>query len=698
MPSTLTISLPDFASDRWISIPREHRNEIRALLDHFAAAPTRRVTEWLKRTAPDFGLTYPTMRRKYYDLRNSGGDWTTLIDERKLPREHRCATRSPRFIAYLLELVGTYKRNNAAAFRELRRRWRVRDQIIPGYEDWQGWPRIPEGWTDRNLQRIVAREMPKAVRQSIRVGTSSKTNPFLPTTLGTRVGLWPGAVIQLDDQWHDNWVTIGSGKSLQLCRVLELGALDLFSAHRFHWGAKPRRRRDDGTMENIAGRDARFFLAGLAHQFGYAPQGTMLMVEHETMAIAEDLERVLYDATRGMLRVDRQPIEGKQAALSGYWSGSEGGNFRAKACIESTHNLIRNDLAALPMQTGSYSSGIQGPVTTDRQVAYITRILREVARRAPHRLDLLQLPTIDFHTQFYPFLVDYYQFGLAMRTDHDLEGWATLGHRVLEYTTAPGSDHFISEEAFLALGEATRAIITEESRREPAKWTRRRNLSPLEVWNRRPQFHPLGAPVICEMLTRDLAREVTAARGYLTFQDDEFAPDPLVYESRYISGPRAGREIGHGEKVLMFANPFDDATAIAVDAKERFLGELPLYKRVMPVAPDAFGSTAPFDQRPDIRNPDLTKAAGRKHQRIADLLAGTRHQHAETVQQARDLREHNRQIADPRHPITPEEVAEHRAEQRQHRRTEADRDLAEEALAATPRTWDDAPDLTDLDF
>jgi hypothetical protein len=68
---------------------------------------------------------------------------------------------------------------------------------------------------------------------------------------------------------------------------------------------------------------------------GYSPRGTMLMLEHGTAALREDVERILYDASGGLIRCDRQPIEGKQQALTQYWGGTEGGNFRAKASLES---------------------------------------------------------------------------------------------------------------------------------------------------------------------------------------------------------------------------------------------------------------------------------------------------------------------------------------------------------------------------
>ena len=359
MPSI--IQLPDYNSHAWESIPGSHRAEIKALMNLFTEVPEKGLTRWLQSAANQMGIAYSTLRRHYDNVANNGGDWTMLIDKRKVPvlRAECARAKQPHFEAYVVKLVEKNQRKTTPAFRHLRQQWNSRQKPIPGYEDWAGWPQIPVGWTDRNLTRITQRATNIARLTSIRVGTSSKTNPFLPTVLTTRANLWPGAVIQLDDVWHTNFVTLG--KKRDVVRVLELGALDLFSACRFHFGAKPRRKRENGSWETIGGPDMRLFLAGMFHRTGYSPQGTMLMSEHNTAKVSEDIARALYDATHGMIRVDYQPIEGKQAALSGFWSGTEGGNFRAKACLESTHNLIHNDLAALALQTGHVSHGLAGP-------------------------------------------------------------------------------------------------------------------------------------------------------------------------------------------------------------------------------------------------------------------------------------------------------------------------------------------------
>jgi hypothetical protein len=682
----MKLTLIDYGSHEWETLSAPLRTEIEDWIHALSAPPpTRGIGKWLTEIGESMGASYATARRKYDALVRSNWNWTVIIDKRSTAQETviRDGTGSLVFRAHVVTLVGKYKRNSAAAFRALRTDWKRRVKVIPGYEGWPGWPAIPYGWSNRNLLRILKEETNRARLASIRIGTSSKTNPFLPIVHTTRVGLHHGAVIQVDDVRHDNIVTLGKNRSL--VRVNELGALDLLSGHRYQWGAKPRRRRANETWEDIQGKDMRLFTAGLFHRWGYSPQGTMIMSEHNTAKVSEAVAKILYDATGGLVRVDYQPIEGKQAALTGYWPGTEGGNFRAKACLESLHNLIHNDLAALAMQTGSPSSGLQGPVTTERIVSYIAKIIQDVLKNNPERIHLLKLPTLDFHTQFIPFLMDYYHFGLAMRTDHHMEGWERLNYVITEYTALPGSDQWLSEQEFLKLPETSQAIIHAAARSEPARWTQRRNLSPLEVWDQRPRFNPIAPITVCDIIGEDMAREATAFRGFIEFDDQELSPDTLIYTARYATGPERGREIPHGQKVKLFANPFDDATAFVIDARGAYLGQLPLYKRACPINADAFYTDAPFEDRPQIRSQELIRAAGEKHQRIATMLEPDRINHREEVQEAKDLRAHNRRVINGE-PITPDEIhqAHVAAGQQAHRTAAANRLQAH----GNPRDWD----------
>jgi hypothetical protein len=341
--------------------------------------------------------------------------------------------------------------------------------------------------------------------------------------------------------------------------------------------------------------------------------------------------------------------------LTQYWGGTEGGNFRAKASLESIHNRIHNDLANLSLQTGKDAGS--RPVTTDRQLQYITGILKSIAKVAPERLDLLKLPALDFHTQFIPLLQDYYTHGLNNRTDHALQGWAELGHLVTEYTTLPGSEQFLSAAQFLALPDDSQAIISGAAKSDPQTWTRKRNLSPAEVW--KPALGSmLKLPdyILGDILSQDLAREEKVKGSFFKFRDQGTTDIEHIYEARIYTPEGAVRELPHGEKFQVFANPFSPRWLQVHNARGQYLGKCELYKRVQPLNLDAFHDANPWEERTSIRSAELNRAAGDKHARIAEQHEGMRHRHTERVTTSQDLREFNRKVIAGA-PVTDAEIA-----------------------------------------
>lgn len=633
---------PDPDSNTFADLPIDLRKEVKDWLRAFEQVDSwHNIGQAIARVASRMGVSVPTARRKYDALRTSNGDWKAIVPGNRMPKaDSNTRTGNREFRNYITALAERHHRNSLAAYRKFLEQWNAREPI-PAYEDFPGWPRAP--FSKRTFYRILAAETDARRLRSIRVSTSSKSGADLAQVFTTRVGLYPGAVYQIDDVWHDNFVTLGMNPNP--VRVLELGALDLFSGCRFAWGCKPRIKKADGSgMENLKEREMRFFLAGLLWDHGIHPQGTRLMVEHGTAAIRADVAELLESSGLG-ISIDRQPIEGRQAALTGYWPGTEGGNFRAKAHLESIHNLIHNDLGHLLFQTGSHSSGIAAPVTTDRQIQYIARILRSVLEKCPHRADLLRLPTLDFHSQFLPYLNDYYRIGLNGRTDHQLEGWAKLGFQTTEYTLAPGSGQYLTSGQYLALPESTQAMLREAARYDAANYTRKRNLSPQEVWDSgRKDLRRAPAPLICDILGKDLGREVTVRGSYIRFRDQDISPEELIYQARAHLLTGAQRELRDGEKFLAFANPFSLSDLFLLDGRDRYYGICRLEQRV--TATDRTG---------------LTTAAGEKAHRNAEILQPLRNRHAEAVQEAQRLREHNQRVISG-DPITDEEIAAARSE------------------------------------
>jgi hypothetical protein len=668
----LTLIQPAPDCPQFGDLAMEVRDEVRRWMWAFQEIGiSKPIGGSLARIARALSVSPKTARRKYDALRKSGGHWTAFLDNRKVGgAAAEARTQDKEFLTFLATLAEKYQRKSAPAIKALHRAWAART-TIPGYNDFPGWPATPEGWSNRNLARLIKEACDARHLASIRVSTSSKTRAgsMLPQVFTTRVGLWPGAVIQLDDVWHDNFVSVG--KDRRTTRVLELGALDLFSGCRFHWGAKPRMPKADGSgMENLKEREMRFFLAAILWNFGYSPRGTRFMAEHGTAAIREDIARILSDATGGLIEVRRQPIEGKQKALTGFWNGSEGGNFRAKAALESVHNLIHNELSFLSLQTGLNPD--ERPVTTDIQLSYIARVMREVIAKVPHRAELLRLPALDFHSQFLPFLNDYYEFGLNGRTDHDLEGWAKLGFKTTEYTTVPGSGHYLSREQFLALPPASQAVIRAAAQADPKAWTNKRNLSPREIWTPAvPDMRRIPAHVVCDILSRDLARELKVEGSYLRFEDIDISPEALIYEAAVKTQHGVVKELPHGERYLCFANPFAPKQLFVCDAKGAMVGIAPLVKKIS-----------------GIDDAALAIEAGHKHARTAAILQPLRLRHEEAVAEAQDLRAHNARVVSGK-PVTDEEIAAARSEAgRKGQRTTAANRLQQRGKAVD---WDAVP-------
>ena len=151
----------------------------------------------------------------------------------------------------------------------------------------------------------------------------------------------------------------------------------------------------------------------------------------------------------------------------------------------------------------------------------------------------------------------------------------------------------------------------------------------------------------------------------MEFEDQQISPDGLIYTARYAAGPNRGREIPHGEKIKLFANPFEDGSAFVMDARGVYQGQLPLYKKACAINPDAFFTDAPFESRPQIKSADLIAAAREKHERNAATLEPDRINMREAVQDARDMRTHNKRVLNG-DPVTPEEIREHRTDARRH--------------------------------
>lgn len=614
------------------ALPAAVRAEVDAWVREFEGA-SRPLTKAFADIAGRMSCDATTVRRKFYAWTKSGQDFRSLINRAKIPERRNLPAE---FIEFWRSLCERNQRKCKPAHRALVAAWRS-GAAIPGYEGTDQ-PRheIPAGWDYSNLMRYRPTKFELA---TMRQGTAF-AKAHAPQVFSTRVGLWPGSHYMFDDVWHDNKVMF-RGKPV---RAVEIGALDVFSGMRVSWGTKPRFEREDGTMDSVNEALMRFMLAGLLWQHGYDPErGTVLMAEHGSAAIRETIEKTLFDRSGGKIRVSRSGITGAHQSVAGMFKGKGGGNFRFKAALESSHNLIHNELAMLPGQTGMDVA--RRPEELSGMLKYSDDLMKAAALLPPQRRALLQFPLHDYFSHFLPLLGDVYDVINRRgedpdRFDHDLEGWEALGHTVVEYRLSAAAQQWIGPGEFLKLPEPERQALARFAQAAPEMYARTRKLSPREVWTaNRQRLRPVPAFVISEILGEDLGREVRTGNGYFEFSDADISAEPLLFEARVTDEQGRQCELRDREKYLVFCNPFAADQLFVHDARLGHIGVAQRVKRVSRLDPKA-----------------LAEAAKRAAERTNDLLVDVRKRHTAMTRERTEMLNHNADVIEGR-TMTPTERA-----------------------------------------
>jgi hypothetical protein len=167
----------------------------------------------------------------------------------------------------------------------------------------------------------------------------------------------------------------------------------------------------------------RFIVAATLHLDGYSPRGTVLVAEHGTAAIREEVERALREHSEGLITIERSGMQGA-AAHAGQYPGVQRGNPRMKASLESSNNLTHNTFGALAGQTGR--SVADRPEHLPALLVDNERWLKLYDRLSPAHQALVQFPLLEVN-QFMAVAHDLYG-QIESDPDHDLEGWIEAGN------------------------------------------------------------------------------------------------------------------------------------------------------------------------------------------------------------------------------------------------------------------------------
>lgn len=597
------------------------------------------------------GYSAESLLRKYYRYIDTG-DWRDVLDRAKAGPTHWNAdsvTGLPKdFIEFWKALCERNQRKNAPARRSLIRIWQTGRDLqgndykkIPGYPQWNPSQRttlnsqIPQGWSLANLQRHAPSKMELAVaRQGREAGAKFRRKVFT-----TRAGLAVGQFILFDDQEYDlrvNWP--GARGSM---RPLGLNALDLYSACCISVGFKPTLTDEEGTKKKLRERDMLWLVADVLCHKGFRAdeRGTTLIVEHGTAAIRRDFEERILAATAGKVTVDRSGLS--SVHMPGLFEGQSKGNPRFKAALESLFNLVRNEMAALPGQTGMDRQ--HAPTQLHGQDKYNTQLLKLARLLPPHRAALLRFPFLTWE-QFLEVTLDVYH-QINNRTEHELEGWEKCGHVVQDFfldfgnvcpdrvgppsaqDASAASGQWLSQSQWLAMEPQKRRAL------EPFVQAQCRKLSPQEVWNRDAgQLQKLGDHALPILLGPEFAIERAVRGGYITIEDRELDSEPIRFP--------AGANCRDGEKFLVYHSPLHADRLILTDSKGRYVGTLE--RQIVPCRADAQGV---------IR--ELGAARREESQRLAGVVT-----RAMPVAAAnRDMHRNNLEVVNGQ-PISPEEKSQ----------------------------------------
>lgn len=568
-----------------------------------------------------------SMQRYYYDWKNGKdnkagrqvappGSWLCFADARLVAVNRKgVRTADRRFRAHLALLLARHPQCATSAIHELWRAW-DEGRPIPGYEglNYRRGMTRPDGWSLENLLKKMPRARKLAiVRKGIRAAAAD-----LPQLRLSRIGAWPGAEYGIDDVWLDVEVTgYDEAGKLQIGRPLQLGVLDFFTGKRLSWGTKLRTKREDGTSVGLNSDELLWIICDLLGNIGYSPKGTVLVMEHGTAHLSDELKDKLFQITDGLVRVEEGSIQGTVQPGSVY-GGRGAGNPRRKAMLEEWHSILHNRMDGIATFTGH-----------DRNEPEKLWGIREYQKKLLKRSATLPAEQRELLIETAPSLADLSNMLINIvgeinhRTDHHLSDWAECG-----FTTLEASLDGKSWSRLDLMDPDMREVIKATAAVNP-KILRQRNLSPQEAWDLSTSLPEnrlirLSPAQIMQLLLAQKPKKLPQIKGgYITIEDHRTYHAKLLYESVVYTEEGLERELAIGPAYNYIFNPFNQDLYI-LDNRWLPIGVCHCTKKVSFV-----------DQAAKLR------ALGRVKHRLAEREAEARAIVAEDRAEQETIRQHN---------------------------------------------------------
>jgi hypothetical protein len=556
--STLALSPYDSETElqRYGRITVKARAKVDVWIEAFRTV-SRPVSRSLERIARDMRAAVPTVRTKWYAYQREG--WTALIDWRLVPDGEITLPAED------IEAFQTYclanKRKSAPGWREMISDWK--DGKIRTRQPVNPLTGLPSGWSYNNFMRQRPSDY---MLGRARVGVQA-ARKFRPQMLHTRAGTRVGQFYLWDDNVYDVKVNV-LGVHRTHCRPLGLTAQDLTSAFPLANGYKPSLTEElEAKKQALRKKDMAWFVAHVLLSRGYRKDeiGTTFLVENGTATLDEKWARHLQD-TLG-IRTEWAGID-QRPAMAGMFKGVARGSSNFKAWMESTFNLLRNEMAALPGPTGMDYD--HAPEESDALEANNRLMLAVMDSLPAWRRDEIRTRLMSWDT--FLLMAERAWDRISNRTDHDLEGWQQLGFVTTEWR-ADASLGWSPMQALLSLPAPAQAGITALIDSNPLL-SRARKLSPQEAFSRhadelhRPALWQLPLILPPDYYTE---RKLTA-RHWFEFEDADIGAGDFIFNGEILTPQNRREWLTPGETYRTYTNPFDPQSMVVCDVRGTVLG------------------------------------------------------------------------------------------------------------------------------
>ncbi len=338
----ITIPAQDIAIYHRLPRPVQEDVDLWRRIVNEVLASKLRICEALETIAAARGISYATLRTKYYAAQKSG--WRGLVNGKKLGDNK--ASVHPLFLGYWHGLVMANKRNTKKAFSRFVADYH-KGEPIPGLPSADERPAaLPRGYGPRNLTRPKYLP-PKASLDMSRQGVAA-ARTHLPHGPQDISHIRPLEYVVFDDVELDFLIVVPECPTPVKLRLIV--AMDLCSRVILGYGVRPAITRPDGVEDGLKLRDMKMVVARLLKTWGFPTDYVMhLICERGTAHLPEAAKLALAEITGGQIKVhDTSMVVGQVFEFKDKATGNSWG----KAWLESFFGSLHAELAELPGQKG----------------------------------------------------------------------------------------------------------------------------------------------------------------------------------------------------------------------------------------------------------------------------------------------------------------------------------------------------------